>query len=192
MNISDLPTELQFKILLNLDDVDIIRYCENRLLPSNICNDVYFWRQVAVEHGFPSEINNIDDYMAQKYNEFHRWYNAASILGVNRRDFINALNESPESAYSYFYWKTRAFYDFDISSDNFDRLIRLYPDPEMVYYVFFANDLISKKGSNMAGYDLFYSNFIPLYNELHSDNNASTVANKVYDIYRRLKRASSL
>ena len=51
-----LPHSLQTEALKYLDSDKVIEYCKNGTLPSTICSDFYFWRDLAVkDFKFPSE-----------------------------------------------------------------------------------------------------------------------------------------
>lgn len=46
-NFSNLPTEIKINILLNLEEIDIYRYCQSNKQSFDICNNVYIWSELA-------------------------------------------------------------------------------------------------------------------------------------------------
>jgi hypothetical protein len=56
LNLSNLPPEVAFRVLLNLDYPDLLRACQTHRHLNSICQDEYFWRAKTF-HDYPNPPN---------------------------------------------------------------------------------------------------------------------------------------
>lgn len=150
INLSSLPIESIYNILINTPFNDVIKYCTLNSTAAAICDDKYFWHQKAF-NDFGISLAEFDNTtLKPKIRYIQLYANKYNICNVGYENFISvnvclkraAINNN-ENLVTYFIEKngnkTAAFKGVGITGnlELFKKLIEIYPSMKYVYVTLF-------------------------------------------------------
>lgn len=148
--------DLNFEILNNLSDKDLLNFCQTNTQAYALCNDETFWQRRTIKnYGKYISVDTMKKFKKNKWSTYyielgektkkHPAYNLAKAIEEGRTDVETILRKKYPNIDVRYIKDGAGEYYYDVNEPNF------VPIPQGKYKIFYANGKIKKEGNYLDG-----------------------------------------